>query len=141
MAIRRIDHTAIFVADLARTVDWYSQVLEMEPAYVGDTGNDIPGAFFDVGDTLLAILTTASSANDLTEQHFAFAVDNADSTYADLVARGFKPEAEPLDLPTGYIQGQRGFDLLDPDGIRVEFVERVQLTIDPYTLHPDRSGS
>jgi lactoylglutathione lyase len=135
-APRRIDHTAVFVRDLDRSVAWYEDVLGLTCAYRGDTGNNIPGAFFDVGDTILAMLQTADATRDLSEQHFAFAVDSADATYADLVARGHIPVAKPEDLPAGYIVGQRSFDILDPDGVRIEFVQRANIAINPNTLHP-----
>jgi len=135
-APRRIDHTAVFVRDLDRSIAWYEDVLGLTCAYRGDTGNNIPGAFFDVGDTILAMLQTADAARDLSEQHFAFAVDSADATYADLVARGHVPVAKPEDLPAGYIVGQRAFDILDPDGVRIEFVQRANIAINLNTLHP-----
>ncbi|HEY2594599.1 MAG TPA: VOC family protein, partial [Chloroflexota bacterium] len=114
----------------------YEQVLGLTCAYQGDTGNNIPGAFFDVGDTILAMLQTAEPERSLAEQHFAFAVDSADAVYADLVARGHAPVSTPEDLPRGYIQGQRSFDILDPDGVRIEFVQRANIAINSNTLHP-----
>ena len=138
--VRRIDHTAVFVSDLQRSIAWYEQVLGLTCAYHGDTSNDIPGAFFDVGDTILAMLQTADPARSLAEQHFAFAVDNADAAHADLVARGHTPVGGPEDLPRGYIQGQRSFEILDPDGVRIEFVQRANIAINPTTLHPAASG-
>jgi methylmalonyl-CoA/ethylmalonyl-CoA epimerase len=85
MLVRRIDHTAVFVRNLDRSIAWYEDVLGLTCAYHGDTGNNIPGAFFDVGDTILAMLFTADPARDLSEQHFAFAVDSADAAYRDLL--------------------------------------------------------
>jgi catechol 2,3-dioxygenase-like lactoylglutathione lyase family enzyme len=83
------------------------------------------------------MLITADPARNLTEQHFAFAVDSADETYADLVRRGYQPVEAPVDLPAGYIAGQRYFDLLDPDGVRIEFVERRNIAINASMLHPE----
>ncbi len=83
------------------------------------------------------MLITHDPGRDLSEQHFAFAVESADAMYADLVARGYAPAFAPEDLPEGYIAGQRYFDLHDPDGVRIEFVQRKNIAINPITLHPE----
>jgi catechol 2,3-dioxygenase-like lactoylglutathione lyase family enzyme len=77
-----------------------------------------------VGDTILAMLRTADADRDLREKHFAFAVDDVDAVYADLVSRGHPPLSPPEDLPKGCIAGQRSCDIFDPDGVRIEFVQR-----------------
>ncbi len=137
MIVSRIDHTAIYVSDLDNSIAWYEAAIGLKCAYHGDTGGGEPGAFFDVGDTILAMLITKDPARDLAEQHFAFAVENADAVHANLVARGYMPVEEPVDLPDGYIAGQRYFDILDPDGVRIEFVERKNIRVNPQTLHPE----
>jgi lactoylglutathione lyase len=137
MHVRRIDHTAVYVKDLDRSIAWYEEALGLKHAYKGDTGGGEPGAFFDVGDTILAMLLTHDLSRDLGEQHFAFAVESADAAYEDFLARGYQPEFAPVDLPDGYIAGQRYFDILDPDGVRIELVERKNIAINPTTLHPE----
>ncbi len=137
MLIRRIDHTAVYVSDLDRSIAWYEEALGLTCAYKGDTGGGEPGAFFDVGDTILAMLLTHDPSRNLGEQHFAFAVDSADEIYEDFLKRGYRPVFPPEDLPSGYIAGQRYFDILDPDGVRIECVERKNIAINPTTLHPE----
>src|SRR4030081_3740854 len=101
MLVRRIDHTAVFVRDLDRSIAWYEDVLGLTCAYHGDTGNNIPGAFFDVGDTILAMLLTADPARDLSEWPFAFVVDSADAANGVRVGGGNAPLGAPEDLPSG----------------------------------------
>ncbi len=141
MIVRRIDHTAVYVSDLERSIDWYSRAFGLTCAYSGDTGGGVLGAFFDVGDTILALLLATNPTRDLSEQHFAFAVDSVDAAYADLRARGYSFALDPIDLPEGYIAGQRYCDILDPDGVRVELVQRANVTINPHTLHPAPAGA
>lgn len=137
MLVRRIDHTAVYVSDLERSIAWYSAAFGLTCAYSGDTGGGVQGAFFDVGDTILAMLLAADGTRDLSEQHFAFAVDDVDAVYAALTARGYQFALAPIDLPEGYIAGQRYCDILDPDGVRVELVHRRNISINPNTLHPE----
>lgn len=137
MHIRRIDHTAVYVSDLDRSIAWYEAVFGLKHAYYGDTGNGEPGAFFDVGDTILAMLLASDPGRPLAEQHFAFAVESAGAAYEDLKRRGYEPVAPPEDLPSGYIAGQRYFDILDPDGVRIELVERKNIAVNLLTLHPE----
>ena len=101
MIVSRIDHTAVYVSGLERSIAWYEGALGLKHAYFGDTGNGVPGAFFDVGDTILAMLGTEDPTRNLAEQHFAFAVESADATYADLVARGYAPVGRRLTCRRG----------------------------------------
>lgn len=126
MLVSKIDHCAVYVSDLGRSVTYYEELLGVRASYVGDTGGLIPGAFIVVGDTILALLTDTRTATEAYPwpQHLAFAVEDVDAVYADLVARGYRPVAPPENLPTGFVLGQRSIDLMDPDGVDIEFVQR-----------------
>jgi catechol 2,3-dioxygenase-like lactoylglutathione lyase family enzyme len=128
-AVRKIDHCAVHVHDVAKSVEFYERLLEAPPAYHGDTGMGVPGAFFIYGDTILALLEVPAD-EVLGRQHVAFAVDDVDEVYELMVAKHFTPEGPPKDLPVGFIKGQRSFDLRDPDGALLEFVQRP--TTDPF---------
>jgi catechol 2,3-dioxygenase-like lactoylglutathione lyase family enzyme len=121
--VRKIDHCAIYVRDAGKAAAFYERLLEIPAAYQGDTGMGVLGAFFIYGDTILALLEV-EPGEALGRQHVAFAVDDADATYDAMTARGFMPEGPPEDLPVGFIQGQRSFNLKDPDGALLEFVAR-----------------
>jgi catechol 2,3-dioxygenase-like lactoylglutathione lyase family enzyme len=122
--VTRIDHVAVYVSDLERSLDWYSNVLDVPIAYKGEIGGGETGAFIDVGDTILAFLINDDPRRDLTRQHFAFAVRDVDAAYAALRAKGVAFDFAPVDLPEGYVAGQRYCDLRDPDGVRLELVQR-----------------
>lgn len=131
VAVRKIDHCAVYVHDVDLSVDFYERLLEEEAAYRGDTGMGVQGAFFIYGDTVLAVLEVP--ADEVPgRQHVAFAVDDADDCYDQVIAKGFAAEHPPLDLPVGFVKGQRSFDLLDPDGALLEFVARP--AIDPFGI-------
>ena len=123
--VTRIDHVAVYVSDLDRSLAWCSHVLEQPVAYKGDIGGGDFGAFMDIGDTILAFLINHDPARDLSQQHFAFAVRNIDKTVAELRDRGVEFDfPEPVSLPEGYVAGQRYIDFRDPDGVRIELVQR-----------------
>jgi catechol 2,3-dioxygenase-like lactoylglutathione lyase family enzyme len=121
--VRKIDHCAVYVHDIERAAEFYERLLGVPPAYRGDTGMGVLGAFFIYGDTILALLLVPEE-EVLGRQHVAFAVDNADATYEMFLASGITTEGAPSDLPVGFIKGQRSFDVRDPDGALLEFVER-----------------
>lgn len=121
--VRKIDHCAVYVHDLDRSIDFYEKLLTVPPSYRGDTGMGVMGAFFIYGDTILAILQVPED-EILGRQHVAFAVDDADATYRSLLEMGISPVGPPENLPVGFIKGQRSFDVRDPDNALLEFVER-----------------
>lgn len=132
--VSRIDHTAIFCADVDKSADWYCSMFDLEVAYRGDVGT-----FLDVGDTILALLPNENPAADLSQQHFAFAVEDVDATHAELLARGAACTLGPIDLPEGYIAGQRYADIVGPEGERVEIVQRPNIVVNRDTLHPSEA--
>jgi catechol 2,3-dioxygenase-like lactoylglutathione lyase family enzyme len=131
VAVRKIDHCAVYVHDVDRSVTFYQRLLGQQPAYRGDTGMGVQGAFFIYGDTVLALLEVPEEEL-LGRQHVAFAVNDADRCFQQAVANGFETDGPPSDLPVGFVKGQRSFDLRDPDGALLEFVERP--AVDPFGL-------
>jgi catechol 2,3-dioxygenase-like lactoylglutathione lyase family enzyme len=60
MKLEGIDHVALAVPDVARTVDWYHDVLGFQPLHAGAWGG-VP-AFIGLGSTALALFPAESSA-------------------------------------------------------------------------------
>ena len=54
--------------------------------------------------------------------HIAFFTDDCDALYADLVARGVGSVSPPVIPTIGPNKGGRAVYMIDPDGIRVEFI-------------------
>jgi catechol 2,3-dioxygenase-like lactoylglutathione lyase family enzyme len=81
--VQHIDHVAISVSDIERSIEWYSRVLGLEHRPVVEWG-EYP-QMVCAGDTCIALFPAGSpdarpmSADDrhyrLTMQHFAFRVD------------------------------------------------------------------
>lgn len=124
MLIRQIDHAAIYVRDLATSLTWYHDNLEFPIEYHGPLGRGLFGAFLRVGDTLLNVLEDASG-RDLSQQHIGFSVEDVDRVWKQLLKKGVVFDFDaPRVLPQGYIAGQRYINFSDPNGIRLELVER-----------------
>src|ERR1700745_3288584 len=104
-----INHIALEVADLERSLDFYGRIFELRLR-----GRSAHAAFVDIGDQFLALMEGRSGPPDAT-RHFGLVVDDKEATRRALIAAG----AEVL-------PGRR-LDFLDPDGNRVEIVQHDQI--------------
>jgi|SRR5215204_4941870 lactoylglutathione lyase len=144
-AITRPHHTGLQVQDLARSVAFYRDILGFEEVFawnprapyieelVGYPGVDLHAAVLrppntDVFLELLEYRGVArtpvdtGTANPGTA-HTAYFVDDLDTLYAELVAKGVSSVSPPVTPTIGPNKGGRAVYLLDPDGIRVELIE------------------
>jgi catechol 2,3-dioxygenase-like lactoylglutathione lyase family enzyme len=145
--VRGIHHAGIVVSDLHRAIDYYTGVLGLElmteptPPASGPRLEhlmNLPGARLHAG----ALLRAGNSAVELLEfeapewtgpvpmpsnaigaQHVAFWCDDLAAEKAAIEARGgvFLTEIHLVD--SGPLEGLSTAFLLDPDGIRIEFIE------------------
>jgi lactoylglutathione lyase len=104
-----INHVALEVADLERSLNFYGRIFELRLR-----GRSARAAFVDIGDQFLALMEGRSGPPDAT-RHFGLVVDDKEATRRALIAAG----AEVL-------PGRR-LDFLDPDGNRVEIVQYDQI--------------
>jgi catechol 2,3-dioxygenase-like lactoylglutathione lyase family enzyme len=104
-----INHVALEVADLERSLEFYGRIFELRLR-----GRSDHAAFVDIGDQFLALMEGRSGPPDAT-RHFGLVVDDKAATRRALEAAG----AEIL-------PGRR-LDFLDPDGNRVEIVQYDQI--------------
>jgi len=142
--IQRPHHTGIQVADLDRSVAFYRDILGFELVFqwnpqadyirtiVGYPGADIHAAILRMpgSDYFLEILeyrnvektpVDTRTANPGTA-HLAFFTDDCDALYEELVAKGVRSVNPPVTPTIGPNTGGRAVYMIDPDGIRVEFI-------------------
>ena len=148
---RGVDHLNLVVADLARSVAFYTEVLGFEKTHdvfmegewidriVGLRGVKGRVAFVvpPGGGLRLELLQydapvgTArpenSAPNTLGLRHFALRVDDMAATVAKLKAAGVRLFSEPVTVPAGVVKFAAGDKtlvyFLDPDGVIVELAE------------------
>ena len=144
-AITRPHHTGLQVADLARSVAFYRDVLGFEEVFAWNPQAPYIGELVGYPDVDLhaAILRPPNSevflelleyrnvertpvdtrtANPGTA-HIAFFVDDCDALFADLQARGVPSVSAPVTPTIGPNKGGRAVYMIDPDGIRVELIQ------------------
>ena len=150
--IRGIDHINIVVADLARSVAFYTEVLgfqktadvvmegEWIEAIIGLKGVKGLVAFVELPGgggpriELLQYVAPAgvalpenSQANTLGLRHFAFRVNNITAMAARLRTAGVKMFSDPVKVPQGIVKFAAGDKslcyFLDPDGTILELCE------------------
>jgi catechol 2,3-dioxygenase-like lactoylglutathione lyase family enzyme len=113
-----INHVALEVGDLERTLEFYGRVFELRLR-----GRSAGAAFVDIGDQFLALMQGRSQPPD-GARHFGLVVDDKEAARRAIAATG-----------TEIIPGRR-LDFLDPDGNRVEIVQydQIQFTKTPEVL-------
>ncbi len=149
--IRGIDHLNIVVADLARSVKFYTEVLGFKKTHdvvmTGDWIEQIIGlhgvqglvAFVEAPGggpriELLQYVAPAgvtlpenSRANTLGLRHVAFRVDDIAAMTARLRAAGVTLFSDPVRVPAGVVKFAAGDKtlvyFLDPDGVILELAE------------------
>ena len=113
-----INHVALEVGDLERTLAFYGQLFELRFRSRSKTM-----AFVDIGDQFIALMQGTPAAPD-GMRHLGLVVDDKEAVRRTLESMGVA------------ILPGRGLDFLDPDGIRVEIVQydQVQFTKTPEVL-------
>ena len=112
-----IHHVSINVKDVDAAVAFYVGVLNLEVLDRPDLG--FPGAWIQAGEQEIHLLGI-DSGDPVKEQHFAFAVNDADEVHTALVTEGFAP-SDIRESP-GVC---RQFFTHDPSGNMIEFNQRL----------------
>jgi len=115
MQITELNHTAIHVADLDRSIAFYRDVLGLP--LIDRPDFKFPGAWFGMGDgqELHLIVSDRDDLSVPAERHTAYAVDDIDGAAAHLRGLGVEfrgPNPRPDGVPQIFLR--------DPDGHVVE---------------------
>ena len=120
-------HACYRVNDLERSVDFYTNGLGLEEISRKPIRDEAINVFLGApGDGARLELTYNFGRNEPYEigtgyGHVAFTVSDLDGTLAELAKRGISPERPPYQVSAG---GSRLCFVRDPDGYRIELIER-----------------
>ena len=112
-----IHHVSINVKDVDTALTFYIELLNLELLERPDLG--FPGAWIRAGEQEIHLLGI-DSGEPVKEQHFAFAVNDAQAIHAALQANGYSP-TDIRDIPNVC----RQFFTHDPSGNTAEFNQRL----------------
>ena len=123
--IRELNHVGLFVQDMAKSLSFYRDALGGTVTFQGVRAagpNEI--AYLRFGSGLVELISGPApdpSWGDRGLHHLGFISDDLDADYSRLAEAGATPWRPPTPAGTG---GGRVAFLLDPNGIRVELLER-----------------
>jgi lactoylglutathione lyase len=117
---KRIDHVAIHVADLDRSVKFYERHFGFKHYFQHAASNGLQIAYLKLGDTVLEL--THHSDGTMTGFHFCLETDNFNETVDQLETDGVKLLRAPHDTAAREPRenGWRRVVFVGPDGEQIE---------------------
>lgn len=117
---KRIDHVAIHVSDLDRSVKFYEQHFGFKHYFQHAAGSGLQIAYLKLADTVLEL--THHFDGPMTGFHFCLETDNFDETVAKLQQEGVKLVRAPHDTAAREPRenGWRRVVFAGPDGEQIE---------------------
>ena len=142
MRILGLDHVSVTTRDIARSLAFYRDLLELPVRSVGELSGDevdritgVPGtrllsADLDLGrGQVLELLEYVGAGEGAAldrerpgSGHIGLTVDDVDALHNKLVDAGWPVKSDPVELTDWF--GARCMTIHDPDGVAVELVER-----------------
>ena len=115
MNVRSISAVTLAVADMARSVDCYRNMVGPEVLYGGPSASF---SSFRVGDGYLNLILNGHATQSWWGR-LIFHVDDVDALYARLLQAGVSPSTQPADAPWG----ERYIHVDDPDSNELSFAK------------------
>ena len=119
--ITGIDHVAIIVKDMDRSIKFYNEVLNLVVLYDGRNDGGDKKSFLGKKDKSFVALTEntskeTGSGNVESVSHIAFSVDNVEEAKAMLEEKG----VDFIEEKVGEDGKSKAYHFLDPDGFELE---------------------
>jgi lactoylglutathione lyase len=117
---RRIDHIALHVADIDRSIAFYERHFGCRHYFEHRSGGGFRIAYLRIGDTTIELV--ARDEGGMNGFHFCFETDDFDGAVAGLKAEGIACIQEPHDTPAREPreEGWRRVVFRGPDGENIE---------------------
>lgn len=140
MSKLRLDHPAITVKDLKRSIEFYRDILGFEVlGQMVQRNGTFKIVYLQAGDARIELFHFTEKGRDLDPtvtdldlgfKHLGFRVDDVDAVAAELKAKGVEFTVEPKDSSSG---GVRLAFFKDPDGNLLEIISG-ELNLEPFEL-------
>lgn len=118
--IKGVDHVAIIVKDMDRSIKFYNEVLGLALIHDGRNDGGNKKSFLGIKEKAFVALTENPEKNldNISESvsHIAFSVENVEKSKELLEERG----VEFIEVKTGADGKTKAYHFLDPDGLELE---------------------
>ncbi len=130
--IKGLDHAAIIVKDMDRSIEFYSEILELVILHDGRGEGGEKKSFLGTKDKSLIALTENSEKKeghnaDNSVSHIAFFVDDIEKAKAKLESKG----VEFIEIKKNSKGDPVAYHFLDPDGFELEIYNDTE-KVAPY---------
>jgi lactoylglutathione lyase len=117
---KRIDHVALHVADLARSISFYERHFGFKSYFQHEVPGGMQIAYLKLGDTVLEL--THRSDGSMARFHFCLETDSFDESVSELQKHGVEMARPPHNTAAREAreQGWRRVVFRGPDGEQIE---------------------
>jgi lactoylglutathione lyase len=116
---RRIDHVALHVSDLGRSIDFYERHFGFKKYFQHEATGGMQIAYLKLGDTILELTHKSDGMNGF---HFCLEAEDFNAAVAELQKNGVEMVRPPHDTPARERRetGWRRVVFRGPDGEQIE---------------------